>query len=144
VTGEGICEEALLRWAKGFKRSKEGHVLSRATLVTGSHKKRMLVLFNARPRTLSSGGQRAWEVTAVNGLGIALASLPLVQNDLATGRLTCPISKPQWSAQDYLLVSEYREEDAAVRAFRSWIVNSARSVVNKNAGDPTLAPGPAE
>jgi LysR family transcriptional regulator, glycine cleavage system transcriptional activator len=68
---------------------------------------------------------------AVNGLGIALASLPLIQNDLATGRLTCPISKPEWSAQDYLLVSEHREEDAAVRAFRSWIMNSARSVPTK-------------
>ena len=68
---------------------------------------------------------------AVNGLGIALASLPLIKNDLATGRLTCPISKPEWFAQDYLLVSEHREEDGAVRAFRSWIMNSARSVQQK-------------
>ena len=72
---------------------------------------------------------------AVNGLGIALASLPLIQDDLATGRLTCPILAPEWSAQDYLLVSEYREEDAAVKAFRSWIMNSARSM-----GQKTVAP----
>lgn len=65
---------------------------------------------------------------AVNGLGIALASLPLIQDDLAAGRLTCPILKPEWSAQDYLLVSEHRQEDAAVKAFRSWIMKSARSV----------------
>jgi LysR family transcriptional regulator, glycine cleavage system transcriptional activator len=65
---------------------------------------------------------------AVNGLGIALASLPLIQRDLATGRLTCPISKPEWSAQDYLLVSEYHDEDAAVRAFRSWIMKNASDV----------------
>jgi DNA-binding transcriptional LysR family regulator len=56
---------------------------------------------------------------AVNGLGITLASLPLIQDDLATGRLTCLILTPEWSAQDYLLVSEYREEDALVKAFRS-------------------------
>lgn len=68
---------------------------------------------------------------AVHGLGIALASLPLIQDDLATGRLTCPILKPEWSAEDYLLVSEHREEDAAVKAFRSWIVNAARSVYQK-------------
>lgn len=64
---------------------------------------------------------------AVNGLGIALASLPLIQADLAAGRLTCPILQPEWSAQDYLLVSENQEEDAAVRAFRSWIIDNARS-----------------
>ena len=66
---------------------------------------------------------------ALNGLGIALASLPLNQADLASGRLICPISKPEWSAQDYLLLSEYQEEDAAVRAFRSWITDTARAMV---------------
>jgi LysR family glycine cleavage system transcriptional activator len=68
---------------------------------------------------------------AVNGLGIALASLPLIQADLAAGRLTCPISKPEWSSQDYLLVSEDQEEDAAVRAFRSWIIDTARAAAKK-------------
>jgi LysR family glycine cleavage system transcriptional activator len=62
---------------------------------------------------------------AVNGLGIAIASLPLIQNDLAAGRLTYPMEKPGLSNQDYLLVSEYRQEDAAVRAFRSWITRAA-------------------
>jgi LysR family transcriptional regulator, glycine cleavage system transcriptional activator len=65
---------------------------------------------------------------AVNGLGVALASLPLIQDDLATGRLTCPILTPAWSVEDYLLVSEHRKEDAAVKAFRSWITNAARTL----------------
>jgi len=64
---------------------------------------------------------------AVNGLGIALVSLPLIQADLAAGRLICPFSKPEWAAQDYLLVSEHGKEDAAVRAFRAWIIDSARA-----------------
>jgi LysR family transcriptional regulator, glycine cleavage system transcriptional activator len=68
---------------------------------------------------------------AVNGLGIALASLALIQDDLATGRLTCPIRQPEWRAQNYLLVSEHREEDAAVKAFRSWIINRARVAYQK-------------
>lgn len=68
---------------------------------------------------------------AVNGLGIALASLPLIQDDLAAGRLTCPILAPEWSGQDYLLVSEHREEDAAVKTFRSWIMNNAQSMRQK-------------
>jgi len=66
---------------------------------------------------------------ALNGLGIALASLPLIQADLASGRLICPISKPEWSTQNYLLLSEHQEEDAAVRAFRSWIMDTARATV---------------
>jgi LysR family transcriptional regulator, glycine cleavage system transcriptional activator len=61
---------------------------------------------------------------AVSGLGVALASLPLIEKDLESGRLVCPIRKPEWSAQDYVLVSERREEDAAVKAFRSWITRN--------------------
>ncbi|MDB5819503.1 MAG: LysR family transcriptional regulator, partial [Rhizobacter sp.] len=40
---------------------------------------------------------------AVEGLGITLASLPLIERDLATGRLVCPIAAPAWSAPDYTL-----------------------------------------
>jgi LysR family glycine cleavage system transcriptional activator len=58
---------------------------------------------------------------AVNGLGIALASLPLIEKDIESGRLVCPIRAPEWSAQDYVLISEHCVEDAAVIAFRSWI-----------------------
>jgi LysR family transcriptional regulator, glycine cleavage system transcriptional activator len=58
---------------------------------------------------------------AVSGLGIALASLPLIEKDIESGRLVCPIREPEWSVQDYVLISEHREEDAAVKAFRSWI-----------------------
>ncbi|HEY2423371.1 MAG TPA: hypothetical protein VGH55_04660 [Chthoniobacterales bacterium] len=57
-------------------------------------------------------------------LSSVLCDLPS-QNDLAAGRLTCPIEKPELSTQDYLLVSEYRQEDPAVRAFRSWITGAA-------------------
>jgi hypothetical protein len=35
------------------------------------------------------------------------------------------MEKPELSTQDYLLVSEYRQEDPAVRAFRSWITGAA-------------------
>jgi LysR family glycine cleavage system transcriptional activator len=59
--------------------------------------------------------------TAVSGLGIALASLPLIEKDIESGRLVCPIREPEWCAQDYVLISEHREDDALVKAFRSWI-----------------------
>jgi LysR family transcriptional regulator, glycine cleavage system transcriptional activator len=43
---------------------------------------------------------------AVSGLGIALASLPLIEKDIESGRLVCPIRQPEWCAQDYVLISE--------------------------------------
>jgi LysR family glycine cleavage system transcriptional activator len=60
---------------------------------------------------------------AVSGLEIALASLPLIEKDIESGRLVCPIP-PEWCAQDYLLISEHREEDDAVKAFRTWITKN--------------------
>jgi DNA-binding transcriptional LysR family regulator len=64
---------------------------------------------------------------AVDGLGIALASLPLIASDIAAGRLICPISEPHWRTENYLLVSEDRDENAAVKAFRAWITATALS-----------------
>jgi LysR family transcriptional regulator, glycine cleavage system transcriptional activator len=63
---------------------------------------------------------------AVNGLGIALASLPLIESDIAAGRLICPIAVPEWGADDYeLVINEDRAKDAAVQAFRDWILQAA-------------------
>jgi LysR family transcriptional regulator, glycine cleavage system transcriptional activator len=64
---------------------------------------------------------------AVDGLGIALASIPLIESDIAAGRLICPIAGPHWRAENYLLVSEDRDENAAVKAFRAWITATAAS-----------------
>jgi LysR family transcriptional regulator, glycine cleavage system transcriptional activator len=64
---------------------------------------------------------------AVEGLGVALASMPLIEGDIAAGRLVCPIAAPAWHAGSYeLVVSEDRARNAAVRAFRNWIVAAAR------------------
>ena len=63
---------------------------------------------------------------AVDGLGIALASMPLIDGDIAAGRLVCPIAAPEWQAESYeLVISEDRAEDAAVRSFREWIMAAA-------------------
>jgi LysR family glycine cleavage system transcriptional activator len=63
---------------------------------------------------------------AVDGLGVAIASLPLIARDVAAGRLVCPIAKPEFCAGDYLLVSEDRSESAAAGAFRTWIMAAAK------------------
>jgi DNA-binding transcriptional LysR family regulator len=63
---------------------------------------------------------------AVEGLGVAIASVPLIEKDVAAGRLICPIPKPEWHAGEYLLVSEDRDESVATRTFRAWIMAAAR------------------
>jgi LysR family transcriptional regulator, glycine cleavage system transcriptional activator len=65
---------------------------------------------------------------AVDGLGVALASTPLIEGDIAAGRLVCPIAAPEWNAGRYeLVMNEDRAENPAVRAFRDWIVGAARN-----------------
>ncbi len=60
---------------------------------------------------------------AVEGLGVTLASLPLIQRDLAAGRLVCPIAGPTWRAPDYTLaINVDRAGDRAVAAFGQWIL----------------------
>ncbi|CAN5129735.1 LysR substrate-binding domain-containing protein [soil metagenome] len=62
------------------------------------------------------------QAAAVEGLGVALASLPLIERDLAAGRLVCPIPAPVWRAPDYTLVVNLdRAADDAVAAFGRWI-----------------------
>ncbi len=63
---------------------------------------------------------------AVEGLGVALASLQLIGRDLAAGRLVCPITAPSWRAPNYVLaINADRARDAAVMAFGEWITHMA-------------------
>jgi DNA-binding transcriptional LysR family regulator len=63
---------------------------------------------------------------AIEGLGMALASLPLIARELATGQLVCPLAAPAWRAPDYTLVLHAdRAGDEAVQAFAEWITGAA-------------------
>jgi DNA-binding transcriptional LysR family regulator len=67
---------------------------------------------------------------AVDGLGVALGSLPLVEADIAAGRLVCPIAAPELRADDYqLVIRDDRVRDPAIKAFRSWILAAARETL---------------
>jgi LysR family transcriptional regulator, glycine cleavage system transcriptional activator len=68
---------------------------------------------------------------AVDGLGIAIASVPLIERDVAAGRLICPILKPEWHAGEYLLISEARDESIATRTFRAWMIAAARRAASE-------------
>ena len=63
---------------------------------------------------------------AAEGLGVTLASLPLIEREIATGRLVCPLSEPAWRGPDYtLVVNTERADDDAVVAFKKWIMAAA-------------------
>jgi DNA-binding transcriptional LysR family regulator len=66
---------------------------------------------------------------AVEGLGVALASLPLIERDIAAGRLVCPIATPAWRGPDYtLVIHRDRAGDAGVVAFERWITAMAGTI----------------
>ncbi|MDR5835714.1 LysR substrate-binding domain-containing protein [Caballeronia sp. LZ034LL] len=63
---------------------------------------------------------------ASEGLGVTLASLPLIERDMAAGRLVCPLAGPVWRGPDYtLVVNAERADDDAVMAFKRWIREQA-------------------
>ena len=64
---------------------------------------------------------------AVDGLGVALGSLHLIEADIATGRLVCPIAAPELRADYYqLVIRDDRLRDPAIKAFRGWILAAAK------------------
>ncbi len=67
-------------------------------------------------------------VAALDGLGVALASKPLVANAIAQGRLVAPfdIAVSQNFAY-YLLVPDVWAHRPAVQAFRTWLLDEARA-----------------
>ncbi len=76
---------------------------------------------------------------AAEGLGVALASLPLIEGDVAAGRLVCPIAAPQWHAGFYELVTnEERLGNPVVRVFRTWIKSMVRAAGQPGAQRPVL------
>jgi DNA-binding transcriptional LysR family regulator len=80
---------------------------------------------------------------AAEGLGVTLASLPLIEREIATGRLVCPLSEPAWRGPDYtLVVNAERADDDAVMAFRQWIIEmAAQHPVDPARSEPTRKVG---
>ena len=75
------------------------------------------------------------QAAALEGLGVTLASLPLIERDLAAGRLVCPISGPPLRAPGYtVVVHAERVGDPAVEAFRHWMLQAGLG------GKPDLPP----
>ena len=60
---------------------------------------------------------------AVDGVGVAIGLRPYVEDDLASGRLLAPfkLAVPKGQAW-YLVYRPYRQDDAALIAFREWLM----------------------
>jgi LysR family glycine cleavage system transcriptional activator len=59
---------------------------------------------------------------AADGLGVALGPLPIVQDDLAAGRLVAPLAGPRVPSPSYCwVVSRGLKDNPAVTAFCSWL-----------------------
>ena len=62
---------------------------------------------------------------AINALGVAIAPLALIQDDLAEGRLVIPFDAPRLPSRVYCsYVPEHRSADPLVCAFRDWLANA--------------------
>ncbi|WP_250536346.1 LysR substrate-binding domain-containing protein [Caballeronia sp. AZ10_KS36] len=65
---------------------------------------------------------------ATEGLGVTLASLPLIEREIAAGRLVCPLQGPVWRGPDYtMVVNVDRAGDEAVKVFGKWITTEAKA-----------------
>src|SRR5215510_3641012 len=63
---------------------------------------------------------------AVDGLGVALAPVPLIEDDLRAGRLTLPLPHLVVRARQYHVVIPARSaEDPVVAAFAAWMTEEA-------------------
>lgn len=78
-------------------------------------------------------------VAALDGLGVALASKPLVANAIAQGRLVAPFDiSVQQSYAYFLLTPQVWVDRPAVVAFRTWLLDQAQTEAsNSKAGHQT-------
>lgn len=73
---------------------------------------------------------------AQDGLGVAMGPLPIIDDDLVTGRLVAPFPDHVVAARSYFsLVPEARQADPAVAAFVAWLQHEGRA-------EPRPPPGP--
>lgn len=69
---------------------------------------------------------------AIDGVGVALASKPLIEAEVAAGRLVVPFDIVIRRPQAYFLVTpEAIADRPVVRAFRAWLLEEAAKVVDE-------------
>ncbi|AMP10184.1 bacterial regulatory helix-turn-helix, lysR family protein [Collimonas arenae] len=64
---------------------------------------------------------------AIDGLGVALGPLPLITDELASGRLVTPIAEPVIRARSYWwIVARHQAEVPLIRHFCEWLQQEAK------------------
>jgi LysR family glycine cleavage system transcriptional activator len=85
----------------------------------------------ARGVTIDAGASQSFEhhyfmlEAAASGLGIGIASFPLVENDLKSGRLIAPFGFVPSGSSYCVLHARQAANNAKIAAFRAWIVSTA-------------------
>jgi LysR family glycine cleavage system transcriptional activator len=78
-------------------------------------------------RDLPTGGQRFENYfftleAALRGLGFAVGSLPLVADDLASGRLVAPLKSPVFMSEGYHVLYPANRSNGTVMQFVDWLI----------------------
>jgi LysR family glycine cleavage system transcriptional activator len=87
---------------------------------------------NAQGTTIDLGNGQGFEHTyfmleaAASGLGIGIASYPLVEYDLQSGRLIAPFGFSASGRSYCVLHARQAANNPKIAAFRSWIIDAAR------------------
>ena len=85
----------------------------------------------ARGAAIDAGASQSFEhhyfmlEAAASGLGVGIASFPLVENDLKSGRLVAPFGFVPSGNSYCVLHARQAANNAKIAAFRSWIVSTA-------------------
>ena len=70
------------------------------------------------------------------GMGVALANTTIAHDDLAVGRLVCPVSQTMETDIGYwLLTSKAVKERSEVKAFRAWLLDELAGSVGQPTGE---------
>lgn len=79
---------------------------------------------------------------AIGGQGVALMSRPLIEDELAQGRLMQPFGPEMQGKPFHLVYPESRRQDPAILAIREWVMSVPGGICNLPAeGGPTSAGG---
>jgi LysR family glycine cleavage system transcriptional activator len=124
-----VCAPALLNGRKSLRMSE----LRRHRLLHAETRAQSWSNWaRARGATIELGNSQSFEhhyfmlEAAASGLGIGIASHPLVEHDLQSGRLVAPFGFTPSGRSYCVLHARQAASNAKVAAFRSWIVGAAK------------------
>jgi LysR family transcriptional regulator, glycine cleavage system transcriptional activator len=124
-----VCAPALLKGRKSLRMSDLRH---HRLLHAETRTENWSDWAHARGTTIDLSNSQGFEHTyfmleaAASGLGIGIASHPLVEHDLQSGRLVAPFGFTPSGRSYCVLHARQSAHNAKIAAFRSWIVGAAR------------------